>query len=275
MAPTHIVAPRAPDGTALSELDDAALYAIAEDRGLMQRDRQPARDELLRRRNLPPPPEPEPVPDPEPATETADDAWEPPTPFYAVDVPPFPVDALPDWVAAQVEAVAEAMQTPPDLSAMAALSGIATACQRKVEVHPRPGWREPLSLYAVTTLDSGERKTVVMQMMTQPVRDFEAIEIERLRPEYVAKQNNVAMLKARLESLRQAYARAKEQDQRDGYREADEFAAELLMPEPFLRRDVSTLGLKAPDLAQRYQVSEQAMWIQLINLKIASQYSHR
>jgi len=51
--------------------------------------------------------------------------------------------------------------------------------------------------------------------------------------------------------------------------EADEFAAELLMPEPFLRRDLAIQRLDTPALAKRYQVSEQAMWIQLINLKLA------
>lgn len=52
--------------------------------------------------------------------------------------------------------------------------------------------------------------------------------------------------------------------------EANEFAAELLMPESFLKTDLSEIGLDAPRLAQRYQVSEQAMWIQLINLRLAS-----
>jgi Zn-dependent peptidase ImmA (M78 family) len=55
--------------------------------------------------------------------------------------------------------------------------------------------------------------------------------------------------------------------------EANEFAAELLMPEPFLRRDVAQAGLNVPTLARRYQVSEQALWIQLIDLKLANQYA--
>lgn len=55
--------------------------------------------------------------------------------------------------------------------------------------------------------------------------------------------------------------------------EANEFAAELLMPERWLRRDVAVHGLDAPALARRYQVSEQAMWIQLIDLGLASQYA--
>jgi Zn-dependent peptidase ImmA (M78 family) len=53
--------------------------------------------------------------------------------------------------------------------------------------------------------------------------------------------------------------------------EANEFASELLMPEPFLRRDVADAGLDVPALAKRYQVSEQAMWIQLIDHKIVGE----
>jgi Zn-dependent peptidase ImmA (M78 family) len=55
--------------------------------------------------------------------------------------------------------------------------------------------------------------------------------------------------------------------------EANEFAAELLMPESFLRADLPQYGLDVPALAKRYRVSEQAMWIQLMDLELANQYS--
>ena len=57
--------------------------------------------------------------------------------------------------------------------------------------------------------------------------------------------------------------------------EANEFAADLLMPPKMLKQDVARLGLDVPALAKRYAVSEQAMWIQLIDLGLASQYSRR
>lgn len=53
--------------------------------------------------------------------------------------------------------------------------------------------------------------------------------------------------------------------------EADEFAAELLMPEAILKTDVLVSKLDAVALAKKYDVSEQAMWIQLINLKLAAE----
>lgn len=56
-------------------------------------------------------------------------------------------------------------------------------------------------------------------------------------------------------------------------REANEFAAELLMPESFLREDADPGALDVPRLARKYEVSEQALWIQLMDLKLASQHA--
>lgn len=50
--------------------------------------------------------------------------------------------------------------------------------------------------------------------------------------------------------------------------EANEFAAELLMPTDWLKQDVANLGADGTMLARRYGVSEQAMWIQLLDLRL-------
>lgn len=53
--------------------------------------------------------------------------------------------------------------------------------------------------------------------------------------------------------------------------EANEFAAELLMPTAWVARDIAEQGLAqldVPALARRYRVSEQAMWIQLLDLRL-------
>lgn len=55
--------------------------------------------------------------------------------------------------------------------------------------------------------------------------------------------------------------------------EADEFAAELLMPEFMVKKDALENKLSASELAKKYNVSEQAMWLQLINLKLATHQS--
>lgn len=50
--------------------------------------------------------------------------------------------------------------------------------------------------------------------------------------------------------------------------EADEFAAELLMPDFMLKKDVVEEKLDIPSLANKYGVSEQSMTIQLVNLRL-------
>jgi Zn-dependent peptidase ImmA (M78 family) len=55
--------------------------------------------------------------------------------------------------------------------------------------------------------------------------------------------------------------------------EANEFAAELLMPLFLLRQDVRGAEIDVPALGRRYQVSEQAMWIQLFDHRLVSRAS--
>lgn len=51
-------------------------------------------------------------------------------------------------------------------------------------------------------------------------------------------------------------------------KEADAFAAELLMPKKFLIKDLKDIGLDTKKLIEKYQVSEQALHIRLTTLKL-------
>ena len=127
-------------------------------------------------------------------------AWEgEPVPLSARRLlPPFPVDALPGWVADMVAAVAEATQTPPDLAGCLALACLATAAGGRVVVEVRPGWREPTNLFTVVALPPGARKSTVFTTMTAPL-----LAAQR------ALQENVVPLRVRAEiEAKAAQARA-------------------------------------------------------------------
>jgi Zn-dependent peptidase ImmA (M78 family) len=53
-------------------------------------------------------------------------------------------------------------------------------------------------------------------------------------------------------------------------RNANQFAADLLMPKSLLQRDVSEHGLDVTLLAKRYGVSPQALWFRLLNLGLVA-----
>ncbi len=108
--------------------------------------------------------------------------WEAPMPLgTSRAVPPFPVDALPDWIARHVTAVAELTQTPPDLAACLALVALSTAAGGRARVQIRPGWDEPVNLYSVTVLPPASRKSAVFKAMTKPIRLVEKELIEEAK----------------------------------------------------------------------------------------------
>jgi Zn-dependent peptidase ImmA (M78 family)/transcriptional regulator with XRE-family HTH domain len=54
---------------------------------------------------------------------------------------------------------------------------------------------------------------------------------------------------------------------------ANQFAADLLMPRPWIRDDVRLRGLDVTFLAKRYEVSEQAVWFRLLALGLVQDSS--
>jgi len=108
------------------------------------------------------------------------DLWDQPVPLgHSRALPPFPVEALPGWLAAMVNAVAEETQTPADLAGCLALSVIATAAGGRVVVSIRGRWREPVNLYTAVALDPGNRKSAVFALMVEPLLAVERVLVER------------------------------------------------------------------------------------------------
>ncbi|MEU6232479.1 DUF3987 domain-containing protein [Kitasatospora sp. NPDC047058] len=89
-------------------------------------------------------------------------------------LPTFPVQALPGWVGAYVEAVAEFTQTPPDAAATMALAALSTAAGGRVNVEIRPGWREQSNLYLTCAMPPASRKSDVFAFTMGPVYKVEA-----------------------------------------------------------------------------------------------------
>ena len=86
-------------------------------------------------------------------------------------LPDFPVDALPDEVAAYCRAVADSIQVAPDMVACFLLGAASAALVGRISVQPirTSDHREPIQLYLLCRGSPGERKSATLSAVMAPL----------------------------------------------------------------------------------------------------------
>lgn len=101
--------------------------------------------------------------------------WDEPMPLNTnKDLPVFPVKALPPALGEMVEAIAASTQVPVDLPAVIGLATLAGSLVGRVELAVRAGWSEPVTIYALGLIGSGNRKSSLVRPLTQPLWNAQA-----------------------------------------------------------------------------------------------------
>ncbi|MBX3435418.1 MAG: DUF3987 domain-containing protein [Pirellulales bacterium] len=167
-------------------------------------------------------------------TPTAAQPWPEIVSFDELDLPDFPTHALPGVLREWVEAESHATQTPADLAGLLAMAVCSVGIARRVVVEPRPGWREPVNLFAAVLLEPGNRKSAVFADAMQPLRELEAELIEAARSVVARAQSDRRQDEGRLRKLEKLAA---EKGDAEARHEAGNLAAALAeQPEPVLPR---------------------------------------
>ncbi len=149
-------------------------------------------------------------------------------PLDDVTLPPFPIDAFPDPLRSMIERVAKATETPVELGAMMGLTTIATCCQKCFEVVIDDSYREPLSLWGVSALESGNRKTAVHQKLTEPIRVKERELCEQSKAVIAQAESKRATTEARVKVIRARIANSEDsEDIAQGQGEIDGLLADM------------------------------------------------
>ncbi|KKS11416.1 MAG: hypothetical protein UU63_C0006G0006 [Candidatus Uhrbacteria bacterium GW2011_GWF2_41_430] len=133
-------------------------------------------------------------------------AWEQPIPFDSFNLPKFPTDCLPDWVAEHVEAVAEDTQTPEDMAAVMTLGILAIPCAKAYKIEGKPGWEEPTNLYTAVIARPGERKSAIVNHIARPLFEYESEENKRRAPEIQKSLTEKNIIEAELSKLKKIAA---------------------------------------------------------------------
>ncbi|MGE0709331.1 MAG: YfjI family protein [Planctomycetota bacterium] len=166
------------------------------------------------------------VAEPCPAGESGE-GWEAPTPLEVHDLPRFPAEVLPPVLERFVRAVAEAIQTPLDLPGLLLLGVLAVCCQRGFTVAARGSWTEPLSLFVLVSLASGNRKSAVHSQLERPLLAWEQQERERLREPIARAREDRELLEAALKRSRRRATEGNSDTREEAKEEARRLAADL------------------------------------------------
>lgn len=154
--------------------------------------------------------------------------WDEPLPLGSFEPPPFPVDLLPDWFRAMVEATAVTLAVPVDACAMFGLACLACACQKRVEAIIRPGWREPLSLWILVVLPPANRKSQLFSQLLAPIVVYQRELAGLMESEQAGLETERRIKEQRLKHLENQAVKGKSEFLRDeAERDAVKLAKEL------------------------------------------------
>ena len=203
--------------------------------------------------------------------ELCEPEWNPPIPFDEVKLPSFPVQFLPPPLCEWVKAVSKNTETPVDMAAVCVLATLSCALQGKFKVQPKPGYDEPLNLYILLIANSGERKSLIVKLMTHPIYGYEDKENRRRQEMMEVEQAKLSSWKKQTDMLEREGKTDKAAELRAKYRElentrirplrliADDVTSEaltsLLAENKGLMTIISTEGGLFDTLAGRYSNS--------------------
>jgi len=128
-----------------------------------------------------------------------------------------------------IQAVAQATETPVELAAMMGLATVAICCQKNFVVEGAPGYTEPLSLWTVAALESGNRKSAVVSTMTAPLVQHEQALKTKGHADRTAKESSRLTTEALIKSLRAKAANCADSADRKALQN-DIVKEELAMP---------------------------------------------
>lgn len=135
-----------------------------------------------------------------------------PIPLDAPRAPELPDGIFQHWLGDMISAVAESVEVPPELPATFALAALSTVCQRRFSVRIASNYFEPVNLWLLCAMTSGNRKTESMKRMISPLAQFEQQQAAELLPIIEKAKSERKTMEARIAKLRADAVKAKPGD---------------------------------------------------------------
>jgi len=129
--------------------------------------------------------------------------WKAPVLFDGPGVEHIKAEMLPSWLGGYAGAISQSKQTPEGLAVMLGLSIVAASVQKKFVVAPYgdDDYTEQLSLWTVTVLKSGERKSAILNPMRNPLVVWEKEQAELLETQIQDTATAINIAQKRIDKL--------------------------------------------------------------------------
>ncbi len=135
--------------------------------------------------------------------EATHDPWPDPLPLISHGSPQaYPVDALPESIRLSVAEVQSFTKAPPPLVTGSALAALSVSTHHLADVKRAEGLTGPSGLYLLIIADSGERKTTCDGLFLDPIRAWEAEQVENAKPSRADYRGRLAAWEAHHDGLK-------------------------------------------------------------------------
>ena len=142
------------------------------------------------------------------------DEWPEPIPLDGIStLPKFPIEILPDMGRAIVSAVSEINQVDTGLSANIYLAVLSTCLAKKAEIDLRTH-REPVNIFTLSVLNSGERKSSTLGIITAPLYEWQKERAKEMQSQVSEAGNRQRINEARLAKIQKDAAAAEDHSER-------------------------------------------------------------
>lgn len=146
-----------------------------------------------------------------------DKEWPEPQPLERVQPPTWPENVFPVPFEKFIRELSRSTETPIELSAMIALSVIASIYQKKYVVQVKEDYAEPTNLWTAVVLPPASRKSKVFNEVMKPIKEWEFAEQELLKPLVESMSSQRKTQEGRIKELRNLATKATNPEEYNKY----------------------------------------------------------
>lgn len=163
--------------------------------------------------------------------------YEEPIPFKTYPVPEFPTEIFPGWLKAWVEGEAAATETPVDMAGLLAFGILSTVSAKRLVVQVADQWREPVNIYCLVALPTGNLKSPVFSHARDPIEAYRDDHLAEWREAYQIDSSRYDVAAQALKRAKDEAAKAPGDKRDEALAEVDRLARELERTrKPFMPR---------------------------------------